>query len=161
MKHFLVFLSFLISTTSMAQSWLIETVIIITKTTPYCGGANPPEQILEEARKQKIPFGEKFYIIEGTQNVINRKIIDTLVFDSSGKCLVMLKSGCYSIITGFNFKKIEVDVSQYDMNCLQKLWSSPLFSFKVLKNKNEFTYNIAEPCAHNKPCYKGKMTLPM
>lgn len=162
MKSIFVFLTFLICSVAVSQTSKEKTTIIITKTTPYCGGANPPEQILEEARKKKIPFGEKFYIIKGTHNSLNRKITDTLVFDSSGKCSAILKPGCYSIINDFGFKRLQADTGLYDMDCLKKLWMTPLLVFKVVKGKSEtFSYNIAEPCPHNKPCYKGEVALPM
>lgn len=61
----------MIGTVVMTQTKKQHTAIIISKTTPYCGGANPPEDILEEAKKKKIPFGETFYIIKGSKNIIN------------------------------------------------------------------------------------------
>lgn len=162
MKSILVLMSVLISTVAISQTQTGKTIIIITKTTPYCGGANPPEQILEEARKEKIPYGEKFYIIKGNKNTPNRKLVDSLTFDSSGKCLKALNAGCYSVINEFGFKKLAADASEYDIECLTQIWNTPLFTFKVVKGKAEtFSFNIAEPCPYNKPCYKGKMELPM
>lgn len=146
----------------MSQPPIAKTVIIITKTTPYCGGANPPEQILANARKQKIPFGEKFYIIKGSRNSSNRKLLATLLFDSTGKCFVQLQPGCYSVISEFGVKMPAADTSLYDMECLKKTWATPLFVFKVIKSKNGiFSHNIAESCPQNQPCYIGKIELPM
>lgn len=150
------------STVAVSQSHTVNTNIIITTTTPYCGGANPPEHILEEARKKKIPFGEKFYIINGCKNSVNRKIIDTLTIDSLGICSLKLKPGCYSVINNFGLNTIKVDTSQYDIKCLKLLWVKPLFSFKVIKGKNDnFSFNISESCPYNKPCFKGHVALPM
>ena len=149
-------------TCGLAQVSKEKTTIIITKTTPYCGGANPPEEILNEAKKKKIPFGEKFYIIKGYCNSDDRKIINSLVMDSSGKGFSMLKPGCYSIINDFGYNKIDVDTSLYDMDCFKKLWETPLFKFEIVKGKSEiFSFNIEEQCPYNKPCYKGEIAVPM
>lgn len=162
MKSTLLFLTLLICTVVLTQPKKETTIIVITKTTPYCGGANPPEHILEEAQKKKIPFGEKFYIIKGYCNVADRKILDTLMMDAFGKGFSMLKPGCYSIINDFGYNNMGVDTSLYDMDCLKKLWETPLFKFEVVKGKSEtFSFNIAEPCPHNKPCYKGEVAVPM
>ncbi len=162
MKSTLLFLALLICTVVLTQSGKGKTIFIITKTTPYCGGANPSEEILKEAKKKKIPFGEKFYIIKGYCNVADRKILDTLMMDASGKGVSILKPGCYSIINDFGYNKIDVDTSLYDMDCLKKLWETPLFKFEVVKGKSEmFSFNIAEQCPYNKPCYKGEIAVPM
>lgn len=162
MKTFFLILALLAGVVVMTQSGKEKTEIIITKTTPYCGGANPPEEILNEARKQKIPYGEKFYIIKGGCNKIDRVIIDTLVFDSSGKRLKMLKPGCYSVINEFGFNKLTTDADKFDLVCLKALWTKPLFSFVVVKGKSEtFSHNIAEQCPYNMPCHKGIIAVPL
>lgn len=82
--------------------------------------------------------------------------------DSSGKWLTALKPGCYSIIDKTGYHKINVDTSQYDMKCLTELWERPFFTFKIKKDKSEtFSFNKAEQCPYNKPCYKGKVVIPM
>ncbi len=162
MKISFLLMAILIGTVVMTQPGKQLTGIIITKTGSYCGGANPPQHILDELEKKKIPFGEKFYIIKGSCNESNRKIIDTLVFDSSGKRTVMLKPGCYSIINDFGLNKPATDTTQFDMNCLLEEWKKPLFTFEVRKGKNEtFSHNIHEICPHNMPCRIGKIALPM
>ena len=162
MKSTLLFLALLICTVVLTQSRKEKITIIITKTSPYCGGANPPEEILEEGRKKKIPIGEKFYIIKGYCNSIVRNIVDSLVMNANGKGFSMLKPGCYSIIHDFGYNKLDLDTSLYDMDCYKKLWETPLFKFEVVKGKNEtFSFNVAEQCPYNKPCYKGQIHVPM
>jgi hypothetical protein len=162
MKNVFLFLVLLVCAGALTQAGMEKTTFIITKTTPYCGGANPSEEILEEAQQKKIPYGEKFYIIKGSCNVAGRKIVDSLMMDASGKGFSMLKPGCYSIINDFGHNKIDVDTSLYDMDCLEKLWKTPLFKFEVIKGKSEsFSFNIDEPCPYNKPCLKVILPYPM
>ena len=162
MKFILAFLALLYCNVLMAQIPKVKTTIIITKTNPYCGGANPPEEILKEGQKKKIPCGEKFYIIKGSLNDKGRKIIDSFVMNSSGKRVSLLTPGYYAVIDDFGYNKITSDPNLYDLECLKKLREVPLFKFEVQKRKSAtFSFNIAEPCPYNKPCYKGKIDLPM
>lgn len=162
MKFSLFVIAVLICSVVMTQTGKQITGIIITKTKSYCGGANPSKEILDELKKEKIPFGEKFYLIKGSCNIINRKILDTLIFDSSGKSMLNLKPGCYSIIDKFGLNKPEADTTQFDINCLMDEWKKPLFTFEVVKGKNEtFSHNVHEICPYNMPCRIGKVELPM
>ena len=162
MKSILFLLALFFSDVAISQTASAKTTFIITKTTPYCGGANPPEHILEEARKKKIPYGEKFYIIKGSRNNKGRIIIDSFVISSYGRGFSFLKPGCYSVIDIFGYNKIIADPNLYDIECLNKLREEPLFKFESMRKKSvTFSFNISEACPYNKPCYKGKIALPM
>lgn len=146
---------------AMTQSHKPLTGIIITKTDSYCGGANPSQEMLDEIKKKKIPVGEKFYVIKGSCNTSNRKILSTLAFDSNGKLKLSMAPGCYSIINEAGLNRPAADTSQFDMNCILEEWKKPLFSFEVHKGKSEtFSHNIEEVCPFNLPCRKGRMELP-
>ena len=162
MKSICIQLALLLNFVVLTQCQFVKTTIIITKTSPYCGGANPPEYILKAANEKKIPFGETFYIIKGEKNTKNRVLIDSFKFDSSGKHVALLKPNVYSVINMFNFKKLDLTSKDFDVNCLTKLWTTPLFTFKVLKGKSQvISFNITEPCPYNIPCMHNKIALPM
>ncbi len=145
-----------------AQAIKQKTTIAITKTVPYCGGASPSQEILEESRKPKIASGESFYIIRGTRNINNRKIIKTINFNNAGKCTVLLAPGTYAVINAFGYKKLSTDTEQFDMTCLLSLWKKPLFSFTVKAGKsNAFSYTIEQQCPYNIPCSKKEIPVPM
>ncbi len=137
-------------------------LFIITKTTPYCGGANPSEEIVQESVRKKIPYGESYYIIEGSKNSNGRRIIDTLKLDSTGKVCSSLKPGIYSLINEFQFNKLVVDKDKFDFACMNENWSNALISFKVLQNTcDTITYNIAEGCPYIIPCSLLQQPIPM
>lgn len=162
MKSIIVLLALLVWKEVLCQVPKGKMTIVITETTPYCGGANPPEHILEKAREKRIPDGEKFYIIKGCRNYKGRTIVKAFVVSSSGKEFHNLKPGCYSIIDDFGYNKISTNNDLYDLECLKKLWEKPLFTFQVLKRKDStYAFNIAEPCPYSHPCYKGQAALPM
>jgi hypothetical protein len=162
LKTIVLAAALLAGTSVFAQGVAQKVEIVLTKTTPYCGGANPPAEILEEASKQKIPFGEKFYLIKGAQNTVKRRIIKAFTYDSSGVYTLRLPAGTYSIINAFGFNKVSTDKNRFDINCLQQLWKKPVYTFTVTAGKsNLFSSNITELCPYNVPCSKEKMAMPM
>jgi hypothetical protein len=162
MKMYLILLFVFFGCTVYGQHVKLKCGIVITKSSPYCGGAAPSEQILEELKKKRIPFNEKFYIIRGKINKMPRTFVKPIAFDSLGIVYLFLKAGEYSIIDEFRYKKLSADTNLYDINCLQKIWSTSIFTFTVEKiGKNIFNYNIIDPCSFNVPCSKEKKALPM
>ena len=104
------------------------------ETIPYCGGANPGEEILKKSTEKKIALGQVFYIIRGNTNTSYHIIIDSFKVDGSGKNCVSLKPGTYSLINEFSYKKLVINDAVYDRECLKKLWSTPLAVFKIKNN---------------------------
>jgi hypothetical protein len=156
MKIFFLLFAILSALATDAQPIKQKVTISITKTTPYCGGANPPAEVLTEASTPRIPYGEKFYLIKGTLNIANRKIIKTITMDAAGTCAVWLPAGTYSIINAFGFNKMSTDKTRFDISCLTAVWKKPLCSFTVKPGKrNTVSYNIDEVCPYAMPCQKG------
>lgn len=139
------------------------TTIIITKTIPYCGGAAPSEEMIKASQEKIIPYGTFFYLIKGSINKEDRKVVSKFQIDSTGRACLNLRAGTYSIINEFSFQKLRLDSGKYDNNCLRNLWATPLISFQVQKNNcDTVRYNIAENCAYNQPCgNKLDVDLPM
>src|ERR1051326_4628541 len=55
-----------------------------SQTYPYCGGARPTPEILEQLSQPKPVIGKKFHVIKGEKNSADRKIILSFTTDSSG-----------------------------------------------------------------------------
>lgn len=161
MKLTLLVSALFIGSITLLKTKKQKVAISITKTFPYCGGANPPQEIIDESQKMRIPFKENFYVIKGAVNLSGRKIIATLTFDSTGKKSIYLTPGTYSIIDDFGFKQLKVNAEQFDVSCMEQKWKKPIYVFEVKKGENLMvSQNISELCPHQLPCSKTKRALP-
>lgn len=137
-------------------------VFIITKTIPYCGGANRTEDLETKSTRKKTVATETFYIIKGTVNTAGRSIIQRFSMGNAGKACIALSPGNYAVINKFSYQKLIIDKNRFDAVCLKQLWETPLFTFRVGKNKTEtIVYNVEPPCEYNQPCAKLNNDIPM
>ena len=147
---------------------------IVNQTNSYCGGARPPDDLLEELAKPKPLTNYKLYIKKNTPSIIDAIIMDSVVTDKNGRFNIRLKKGNYVFIDS-NYKdrnqfnqlvKFILDdqenYSQLDSNCLLNRFNLPLMTFKI----NQRTH-ILKPiiihrnCDYNKiPCVNYKGPLP-
>ena len=147
---------------------------VVNQTSSYCGGARPPDDLLEELAKPKPLTNYKLYIKKNTPSIIDAIIMDSVITDKNGRFNIRLKKGNYVFIDS-NYKdrnqfnqlvKFILDdqenYSQLDSNCLLNRFNLPLISFKI----NQRTHHlkpiiIHRNCDYNKiPCVNYKGALP-
>ncbi len=104
----------------------------------YCGGAPPPQRLLENIRKKKPRAGFKLYIRAGNMNDSRAPIIDSTMTDEHGRFIFHLPPGDYVLLSSYH-KNREIFTTwrndDYirisDRNCLEKWWRDGLAKFSV------------------------------
>jgi hypothetical protein len=79
----------------------------VEQTFPYCGGAKPTKEIVDECNTSK-PFANKvFYLRNRKLNTRTNNIIKTFTTDSLGNFSLKIRQGSYSIIVEEQLKDIK------------------------------------------------------
>lgn len=104
----------------------------------YCGGAAPPESLLENIRKKKPRAGYKLYVRPGKVNDQSASIIDSTDTDENGRFAFNLAPGEYVLLSVYHknkdiFKTWKNDdyIGISDRDCLEDWWSNGLTSFTL------------------------------
>ena len=145
----------------------------IIQTSAYCGGAAPPQELIDELRREK-PFPDKeLYVREGDINLLSKPIIKEFVSDKDGKFEISLTPGKYCIIE--KIKKEELKIpdfteinkqlpshSQYRIESEQcfKDWWKTCDEILVVGNQvaQDFVIKFRLSCDH--PCVNGGLMPP-
>jgi hypothetical protein len=156
-----------ISSPSKEMSVVIKT----TSTSSYCGGARPPEELLQELQSPKPLSFKEIVIRQGRANDVEGEIVFEGASDQEGNLKVLLKPGEYCLMSAekkdrqyFNslLKKFAVETESYsviDKICLENWLSEPDLTFTVEQNRAQaYSVNFHQPCEWSAvPCvnYKG------
>lgn len=143
----------------------------IMQTFSYCGGAAPPQFLLEQLAEPKPYSGKKLHVIKGDSNTEGRKIILSFTSDTAGKFSFQLEPGTYSIILDEQFsapdaKKYKTQLQNIDEDCYKKWWVKPYYLLEVPATSKPTTikglnFNFHHRCfiSSDVPClrYEGPM----
>jgi len=108
----------------------------VSQTFSYCGGARPPDFLLEQLAQPK-PFpNKKVHVIKGDTNTTAHKIILTFTSDSTGNFSFKLEPGTYSIILDEQVsppdaKKYKTQSQSIDEECYKNWWAKPYYLLEV------------------------------
>ena len=108
----------------------------ITQTSSYCGGAAPPQFLLEQLAEPK-PFPKKkLYVIKGDTNTASHQIILNFTSDSAGNFSFQIEPGTYSVIleeqaSAPDAKKYKTQVQAIDEACYKNWWAKPYYLLEV------------------------------
>ena len=69
-----------------------------TYTSPYCGGARPTEEIMEESRTHKPLAGQAFHVKPGETNSMSIKTCAQADTDTTGNLTIELAPGKYMLL---------------------------------------------------------------
>ena len=142
----------------------------IVQTSDYCGGAAPPQEMIDELIREK-PFPDKeLYIREGNVNLLSKPIIKGFVSDKDGKFEISLPQGRYCVIEKIkkeNFKILDFteinkrlpSYSQYHVESEQcfKDWWKNCDKILVVDNQDikdfviKFHHSCGQPCVSGGP----------
>lgn len=137
----------------------------VTKTTSYCGGAAPSQEMLSELAKPRPVAGKQLFIKSGNENSKNSAVIQSVVTDSLGHFQIKLKNGTYCIVEEYKSKAIVIpnndENSIWDVKCLQGEYAK--CDYRILvenKNVSDININFHVPCIWSKPCLQYNGPLP-
>lgn len=141
----------------------------VTQTFPYCGGAAPPQELMEKLAKPVVYAGKKFFIRQGKTNNRDAKIITSFITGKDGEFSIQLSTGTYSIILEEQVNSIKAqdltrEFIQVDEKCLEEWWSKPYYLLEVKNNDiNDLIFNFYHRCfiVNDIPCinYVGPQPL--
>jgi len=146
----------------------------VNQTNSYCGGARPPDDLLEELAKPKPLTNYKLYIKKNTPSIIDAIIMDSIITDQNGRFTLKMPKGNYIFVDSI-YKDREhynqmvrlilndnENYSNLDTNCLLNRFNTPLLDFKITrKNQLLKPIRIHRSCDYNKiPCVNYKGALP-
>lgn len=152
----------------------LPVTIHLTQTSSYCGGAAPPEELLQALATPQILPGEKFYIRSGNKNNPDATPLAEAVSNQNGDATFQLSAGEYYIVfenkldrSTFEEYKLRYGKSTdyydaIDLKCLEDWLVKPELVFLVSDTgANQFTLNVHKPCSWNSvPCAQFTGSLP-
>ncbi len=139
----------------LAKGKMVTVSGTITATTPYCGGAAPTDDMLEQYRMPKpVPYKTIYICKAGNKKKIIKKVVST----TNGTFSVQLPVGKYDVFVAEKINAFTTPVTDgvtYDVACLQEKYNTPDASFIVSKKIiNKFKIEQQGYCAWNVPCGK-------
>ncbi len=145
----------------------------VTYTSDYCGGAEPPETLLQELAKPRPYAGKKFYIRGGETNNLKSKILYTVVTDSLGNYSINLPVGNYCMIDEYRKDSTfigallnntpESGLYVTDKQCVKDWFNSCFYGFKISTGDiSNINFNIHRDCFRPEgiPCVAYTGPLP-
>ena len=139
---------------------LHEVHVTITQTSSYCGGAAPPQEMLERLSRPQ-PYANQVYYIGKIGK--KKSTFQKITSDTLGAFLLQLAVGKYVVFSAEKMKPFIMPASnkytKYDAACLRKQYATPDASFEI-KNKNvAVNWNVHHACFYSLPCtiYRGPM----
>ena len=159
-------------TTTKPETVFKNVTIQAWKTSQYCGGARPSDEMLQEFQTPKPLSGQLCFIRKSETNKISSTPVASATSDNQGKINIALAPGTYCLVLPNKvdsaaykmfLTKFGEDTGNYsaiDKKCLDQWFQKPELVFTVTDAKQptatEFT--IHQPCSWNTiPCtdYRG------
>ena len=113
----------------------------------YCGGAAPPEELLQELQRKKPNSGYKLYIKEGKVNDLKAPIIDSVLTNKDGEFMFNLLPGEYVLLSSNHlnravFTRFQDDkyIRINDMDCLETWWQNGMAKLKLDNQPTDTIY---------------------
>lgn len=149
-----------------------NTTIQAWKTTQYCGGARPTDEMLASMQTPKRLSDQLCFIRKGDKNAVSNSPVASATTNSDGQINIALEPGTYCLIFPnkvdsaaykmylSKFGEATANYSALDKKCLDEWFQKPELVFTIVDAsvafKTEFT--IHQACSWNTvPCvdYKG------
>jgi hypothetical protein len=173
----LLFSSFLVCSQEAVQKQdakKINVEIRITRTSAYCGGARPSQEVMTELQTPKPYSGKKLYLKKGEKNTFTTKIFMEITSDSAGKVNCQLQPGKYLIVDEFKkdtsyynrlkkrYSTLTPNYSAIDKLCLKNWYEQPDLVFELKEGEvKDLTINFHKNCTWNEiPCIEFKGPVP-
>ena len=122
----------------------------LTYLVPYCGGARPTQEIMQEAEKPK-PYAGRTVVL------VSEGRTDSAKTDKSGLLKKKLKAGKYRMVESWRYYRRTPDgapLTNYDAECLKAEWEREFAVLTVTSRKQVFErrFQIIDHCERKRPC---------
>lgn len=77
---------------------------LIENNRDYCGGAAPPQDLLDQLATYQISSNQTFYVRQGNVNTPFTAVFKTFTTDINGKYNIQLPAGNYAVISQENYE---------------------------------------------------------
>jgi hypothetical protein len=149
--------------------------IQLTTTRSYCGGARPPQEMLDELASPQPLAGKFVFIRKGTiNNPLDEALVAQGTTDAMGRFEFSVQPGDYYLVfeekkdnqySGDLLLKYKTATSNYsaiDSLCVSEWMKQPDLLMQVAANsKNNFSLNLHVPCSWDIiPCIEYRGPLP-
>jgi|SRR6185312_10749185 len=137
----------------------------IMQTVSYCGGAAPPQQILDSTNTPKpIPYG-KLFVRSGKTNAEGKPVIETIKADENGNFSVRLPAGNYCLVEEWKSRPFKLPANNenqtVDSACFRNLYNTCDYELHVThKNISGLRIIFHRGCPYNQPCISYRGPLP-
>lgn len=126
---------------------------------PYCGGARPTEEMLEDAKKEKKYSDMEVMLVSAKNKMIKAKT------DAEGKLNVKVPYGTYKLFEAWRYNKKTPngeDLKEFDENCLKAEWEKSFMTVEFTKTKTAQKSDgpIIMFCSPNAPCLRADNHIP-
>ncbi len=147
----ILFFFYLLISSITLFSQKITFTFSIAQSVPYCGGAAPTQEILDETQKIKPYSNKTFFIYQ------KGKCIDSVTSNEQGVFTVKLAKGNYNLYERWKRAKTGPwgdAISEYDKLCLEKEWKKVDIYISLNKSKKNMVSNMtsAALCFWQYPC---------
>jgi len=153
---------------------MVAVTITVTQTSSYCGGAAPPDYVLQELMTPRPLSGHAVFIREGDDNDISKPVIADGVSDAIGQIRLNLRPGNYCLVFGnkkdrgfademiSKFSAPSASYSAVDRACLEAWLLTSELVFEVNQGgPQNFTVNYHSHCSWDQwPCVSYFGPLP-
>ena len=142
----------------------------VTQTSDYCGGAPPPQELIDELLKEKAFPNKKLYIRESAVNMLSKPVIKEFTVGDNGTFEISLPSGQYCIIEDVkkenlkipDFSEINKELPSYSQYRIQsekcfKDWWETCDKILLVNNQDitdfviKFHHDCGQPCVEGGP----------
>lgn len=108
----------------------------VRQTSSYCGGANPPKELLQQLATPMPYPGKTFYIKKGAVNDLTMPVVTSFTTDSNGHFSTRLPAGTYAILvkeqlTEINAADYQTNTLSVDKECLAAWWKKPYYLLEI------------------------------
>lgn len=158
----LIFIAFsFVSVAQKKKPVLTALELTITSTSQYCGGADPPKELIDHLAKPK-PLENKLIYVRKEKNDLSTPILYTLTTNLNGRASLKLAPGKYTFVDATKKDRLLYDsllmkhreatsqAGPIDPKCLMDYMSTPDFEVIIPKTKKKRTmkveYNYFQSC---------------
>lgn len=147
------------------SSSLVKVKGTVTSTNSYCGGAQPPEELLQDLKSPKPMSGKVILVKMGKVNSEKCKVVKKLITNDKGEFEVMLKKGRDYIFIeewkGMPYKLPKnTEWIKWDAECYKKSYQTPDYVLHKANRTSTIPMNFHIRCSFDPYCGQYSGPLP-